>query len=401
MLNYVSSELVIGVAIADMSEFVAIDPAYGIGDQRLQIEALVEHELRTGGLDENGGLRGLPGGICPILDIREFSSTSIEHKRAVADEFARANVFAVLGARDFTYGSVRLAEVHHVPVLDVNAVPRAVFARTDPWLFTVRAAQDLVYLTYVEWAHASGRLDRGRIGVFSDRYTAGSAAIAIARLGELGAPVVDHIASDGVGVGSDHDIIAARRFAEAGVDIVMPFVSGSSLAGFLRAADEIDFRPEVLDLETGEHATDVSASVMPGRIYEGTSALVMSRIGELAAGRPLDERAEEAIRVVEQARGVPISRSGRESSGALSNILLVSDLVRILFIALRDLGGSVDRLGLVAALERIGNLPSASGGRITFGPGEHWGCREMREVVWREGAWRVVGDYAPIVSAER
>ena len=383
----------IGVAIADMSEFVAIDPAYGIGDQRLQIEALVEHELRTGGLD------GLPGRTRPTLDFREFSSTSIEHKRAVADEFARDDVFAVLGARDFTYGSVRLAEVHHVPVLDVNAVPRAIFARTDPWLFTVRAAQDLVYLTYVEWAHASGRLDRGRIGVFSDRYTAGSAAIAIARLGELGSPVADHIASDGVGVGSDHDAIAARRFAEAGVDIVMPFVSGSSLAGFLRAADEIDYRPEVLDLETGEHATDVSGSVMPDRIYEGTSALVMSRIGELAAGRALDERAEEAVGVVEQACGVRISRSGRDSSGALSNILLVSDLVRILFIALRTIGESVDRPDFVAALERIDNLPSASGGAITFRPGEHWGCREMREIVWRDGSWRVVGDYAPIVSA--
>ena len=393
MLNCVDRELVIGVAIADMAEFVAIDAAYGIGDQRLQIEALVEHELRTGGLD------GQPGRVRPTLDFREFSSTSIDHKRAVADAFARDDVFAVLGARDFTYGSVRLTEVHHVPVLDVNAVPRAIFARTDPWLFTVRTAQDLVYLTYVEWAHAGGRLDRRRIGVFSDRYTAGSAAIAIARLRELGFPVADHIASDGVGVGSAHDAIAARRFAEAGVDIVMPFVSGSSLAGFLRAADEIDYRPEVLDLETGEHATDVSGSVMPDRIYEGTSALVMSRVGEVAAGRPLDERAEEAVSVVEQACGVRIPRSGRDSSGALSNVLLASDLVRILFIGLRTMGESVDRPGFVAALERIDNLPSASGGAITFRPGEHWGCREMREIVWRDGSWRVVGDYGPIVSA--
>ena len=41
--------------------------------------------------------------------------------------------------------------------------------------------------------------------------------------------------------------------------------------------------------EAGEHATDVSGSVMPAALYEGTRALVMSRIGEVAAGRESGE----------------------------------------------------------------------------------------------------------------
>ena len=102
------------------------------------------------------------------------------------------DVLAVIGARDFTYGSVRLAETHRVPVIDVNAVPRTIFARTDPYLFTVRAAQDLVYLAYVGWAHRRGLLAGRRIGVFSDRYTATSTSRALSRLAELGYHPVAH-----------------------------------------------------------------------------------------------------------------------------------------------------------------------------------------------------------------
>ena len=125
-----SGEVRVGVALADMSEFVAIDPAYGIGDQRAQFEALLAAELDA---------RGAPHGVTIVPVFRTFSSTSIDHKRAVADEFAADDVLCVLGARDFTYGAVRLAETHAVPVIDVNAIPRTLFARTDPWLFTIRS----------------------------------------------------------------------------------------------------------------------------------------------------------------------------------------------------------------------------------------------------------------------
>ena len=244
----------IGVALADMGEFEAIDPAYGIGNQRTHVEALLAAE--------NGD--GKPALPRPIdLVFRKFSSTSIEHKREVADRFATDDVVAVIGARDFTFGSVRLAETHRIPVIDVNAVPRTIFARTDPYLFTIRAAQDLVYLAYVGWAHRRGILAGRRIGIFSDRYTATSTGHAVARLAELGYRPTVHIESDGVGVGSDHDVEAARRFRDSDVDLVMPFVSGSSMARLLRALADLGHRPTVVDLETGEHATDVSGSVMP------------------------------------------------------------------------------------------------------------------------------------------
>jgi ABC-type branched-subunit amino acid transport system substrate-binding protein len=263
-------------------------------------------------------------------------------------------------------------------------------------MFTIRAAQDLVYLTYVDWAHSSGLLDGRRIGVFSDRYTATSSSIAIDRLTALGHAPVAHVPSDGVGVGSDHDVAAAERFRDAGVDVIVPFVSGSSMARMLRAADATGYRPRVVDLETGEHATDVSGSVMPAEIYEGTPALVMSRIGEVAAGRPLEPVAEQAVAAVERATGRTFARAGRATSGELSNILLVADLVAILCAALRAAAPDPTRDELVAAIEQIDSMPSASGGAITFRPHEHWGCREMRAIEWRSGGWRAVSTYTPI-----
>ncbi len=125
----------------------------------------------------------------------------------------------------------------------------------------------------------------------------------------------------------------------------------------------------------------------------------MSRIGELAAGRPFDPVAEQAVAAVERATGASIARTGRESSGELSNILLVADLVAVLCSGCGRPARTSTRESLVARDRAIESMPSASGGRLTFGPGEHWGCREMRGIEWRSGAWRVVSDYAPIVAA--
>jgi hypothetical protein len=179
---------------------------------------------------------------------------------------------------------------------------------------------------------------------------------------------------------------------------VLPFVSGSSLARLLRALAELGHQVVVVDLETGEHATDVSGSVMPQALYEGTHALVMSRVGEVAAGRPFDATAERAVAAVESKTDRTIARSGRETSGELSNILLAADLVAVLCSALRSADGDIERDSIVAAIEQIESMPSASGGRLTFRPGEHWGCRELREIEWSHGAWRVASDYRPIAT---
>ena len=117
------------------------------------------------------------------------------------------------------------------------------------------------------------------------------------------------------------------------------------------------------------------------------------------AGRPLEPVAEQAVAAVELATGRRIARSGRATSGELSNNLLVADLVAILCAALRAAAPDPTRDELVAAIEQIDSMPGASGGAITFRPREHWGCREMRAIEWRSGEWRSVSAYAPITPA--
>jgi hypothetical protein len=384
----------IGVAMSDVSRFVAIDAAYGIGDQRTQVEAVIDRWRREGDLPCAG--RDID------LSFHTFDATDTDGKRAVADRLAAEGVLAVIGARDFTYGAVRLAERHHTPVLDVNAVPRALLARAAPWLFTLRTAQDLIYTTFVRWAHDNGLLDGRRIGVFSDRFTAASADVALAELDALGHRVTTHVRSEGAGVGSDRDEEAARLFGADRIDTIFPFVSGSSLVRMLTFASELGYRPQVLDVETGEHATDVTASLMPPGMYDGTLALVMNRIGEIPAGRRLDPLAERAIADVERFTGRRLARTGRDTSGEVSNILIVHDLAEVLMAGLRNAGPDVTRESLVAGLERIDAMPSASGGGITFRAGEHWGFREMRSVQWSaaSGTWAVRTEYEPVMAGD-
>jgi hypothetical protein len=385
-----TSTINIGVAVPDVGEFVAIDPAYGIGDQRQQIEAVADRWRRDGTVPVAGHDNE--------FSFRTFDSTRTNDKRAVADQFAAEGVLAVIGARDFTYGAVQLAEEHRIPVIDVNAVPRVLYDRTAPWLFTLRTAQDVIYTTFVRWAHRSGHLDGRRIGIFSDRFTRTSADAAIAELHTLGHVVTTDVRSDGAGVGSDHDLEAAERFHADGVDTILPFVSGSSLVQMLTNASNIGYRPRILDLETGEHATDVTASLMPPHIYDGTNALVMNRVGENAAGRLLDPLAEQTVADFERFTGRTLERSGRATSGELSNLLIARDLAALMLTGIRNAGREVTRESLVDGLERIEDLPSASGGRITFRRGEHWGFHEMRGVQWSavEGTWVVRSEYEPV-----
>jgi hypothetical protein len=121
----------------------------------------------------------------------------------------------------------------------------------------------------------------------------------------------------------------------------------------------------------------------------------MSRVGEVAAGLAFDPVAERAVAAVERRAGRTIARTGRNSSGELSNILMIADVVGVLVSGLANVGSAdVSRQALVRGIEAITQMASASGGTLTYRAGEHWGCRQMREIVWRDGAWRVVGGYS-------
>ena len=289
-------ELTIGIAVPDLSEYVALDPSWSIGDPEQQCIAAVERCRDDGRIPIHG------------RDVRlvfaSYRSNQPAEKVAAARRLAEADAFAVLGGRDFTDGARRLAAAG-VPVIDVNAVPSATLQEDAPWLFTLRPAQDVLYRSFVAWAHAGGHLDGRVIGIFCDRLTRQSSAAAIDELNRLGHDVRTLIDSDGIGVGSEHDESAPARFAAEGVDLLLGFVGGSSWINTLRAAEGIGYRPNLLDLETGEHTNDVTARRLPPELYDGTLALTMSRVGDLAAGRPLGAETVAALEAYERWSGRP------------------------------------------------------------------------------------------------
>jgi hypothetical protein len=377
-------ELTIGVAVPDLSEYTALDPCWGIGDPAAQVAAAVERHRQSGALPVHG--RDVRLVFASYRSNQEAEKIAAA-RRLLEDEGA----FAVIGARDFTDGALWLASAG-VPVIDVNAVPAALLDGAAPWLFTLRAAQDVLYRSFVRWAERGGHLAGRTIGVFCDRLTRESAASAVAELRRLGHEVATIVDSEGVGAGSEQDESAPVRFAADGVDLVLGFVGGSSWIYTLRTAADIGYRPHLVDLETGEHTNDVTARFFPADLYDGTLAMTMSRIGDVAAGWPLAAETERALAAYEAGNGGAVARTAPVTSGEFSNVLISSDLVTLLVAGLGRAGPDPTPGALVSGLEQLRAVPMASGADVTFRPGEHWGFRAARTIRWDAArcAWTAV-----------
>jgi hypothetical protein len=383
----------VGVVVPDVGEYAAIDPAWGIGDPREQVLSALDGMRAAGRLPVHGH------------DLRpsfaSYASNDAAGKVDAARELAASGPIAILGGRDFSDGARWLAINTPIPVIDVNALPSAALTAAGPSLFTLRTAQDVLYRAAVRWADSSGWLTGRRIGVFSDRLTEQSAAAACDELSGLGHDVRSWIRSDGTGVGSDADESAVTTFAEVGVEVVFPFVGGSSWIATLRHAAEAGYRPHIIELETGEHTNDVAARRFPPDLYDGTVALTMSRSGEVAGGFRLGTETERGLDAFARATGRRLDPGGPAVSGELSNTLLTWDLVLLLVEGLRLAGGHATRARLIDGLERIRGQPMASGGDVTFEPGAHWGIRQVRTIEWRAdpGMWVATSPFRPVDGA--
>jgi hypothetical protein len=379
----------VGVAVPDVGEYAAIDPAWGIGDPREQVLSALDGMRADGRLPVHG------------QDVRpsfaSYASNDVAGKVEAARELAASSPVAILGGRDFSDGARWIAANTSIPVIDVNALPSASLTAAGPSLFTLRTAQDVLYRAAVRWADANGWLAGRRIGVFSDRLTEQSAEAACRELRRLGHDVAVWIRSDGTGVGSDADDSAVSTFSDAGVEVVFPFVGGSSWIATVRHAADAGYRPHIIELETGEHTNDVAARRFPPDLYDGTVALTMSRGGEVAGGFPLGAETARCLDRFERATGRRLDTDGPAVSGELSNTLLSWDLTLLLVEGVRLAGPA----GLVGGLEHIRGQPIASGGDVTFEPDAHWGIRQVRSIQWRSdlGMWVATSPFRAVHAA--
>ena len=364
----------IGVAVPDLSAFETLNPRFSIGDPEAQVEAVLQAWRRDGRL--------------PLADrdievvFRTYNIINDDDKLAACTGFAQDDeVFAVIAGRDFSTGSQCLADRFQIPVIDTNPTQDSVYARTAPWLFTIRTSETRMLRSFATWAEGEGLLEGRRLGVFWDTRSEEAVNALRESLAALGYEIASEVSSSGEGVGSPQDQIAVQRFADEDIDTVLLLVGGSSVTNFMTFAARQGYTPDYLDLEFAGHIGDVFSSSLDPEQYDGTTAMAISRTGGIAAGHDLSETAQQCIDDFQSFSGEDLPIESPES-GELVHVLQTCDLLNVLHAGLEGAGDDLTKESFVAALEEIQGMELAAWGDLGFAEGDHSGVDVFRTVQW-------------------
>ena len=380
----------IGVAYPDLSAVAVLNPEFAIGDPEQQAAAMVEAWRREG---------LLPGGRDVELVFRTYSVLNDDEKLAACTGFAQDDdVFAVVGGRYFTPGARCLSDRFDIPVISTDSAPAASYSQSAPYFFTLQPDQSAYLRTLAGWADDSGYLDGRTIGLFYEtRLDEGIVAFK-EELTARGHAIAEELSSTGEGVGSAQDELSVQRFVAADVDLAILAIGGVSWINVMSSADRQGFVPDYLDLDYGEHTTDVAARTNPPTQYDGTRAFTATRIGETAAGMELNEATQRCVERF-TAFGGEDPDPGPPESGEWGNILLTCDLMEVLLAGLEAGGADGDRDAFVAAVEAIQGMEAASFGDIGFSADDHSGADQAREITWDADCpcWEATGEFLPLL----
>ena len=275
----------IGVAFPDLEAFAVLNPEFGIGDPEAQALAVVDQWVREG---------LLPEGIGVELVFGKYNIISDSAKLGVCTAFAQdSDVFAAVSSVSFTVGAECLATRFQIPVIDADGAPPSLYQRGAPWFFTLRADHAKHLRSYAQWAIDNG-LFNNRVGMYYETRLDEGVEAMRELVAAAGLEITSETATSGEGVGSPEDPIAVQRFIVDGVEVVLPLVGGSSLAGVLGFSESQGFRPVYLSTDYGEQTADVQAKTLPAEQFDGAMAVTMKRAGEIAAGM-VNEEAEACL----------------------------------------------------------------------------------------------------------
>ena len=372
----VERTITIGVAYPDVSAFATLNQKFSIGDPEQQAAAVLDGWRRDGLLPVNG--------TDIELVFRKYSIINSSDKLGVCTGFAQDDdVFAVVSGRDFTVGAECLASRFDIPTIDLMGASPSVYDRA-PRLFTIRPSEAEVLRAYVQWADGQGLFDGATVGIFWDTRSEEAVDAFKEAMAAAGHSIAAEVASDGEGIGSPQDQISVERFLAAGVDTAVLLVGTSSVTNFMHFAESQNYRPAYRSMEWASHIGDVASGSLPQEQYDGTLAMTVSRVGEIAAGMPLNAETEACASNYERFSGTDIARSSPETA-EWAQILYTCDLMSVLLAGLQGAGDDLTRESLVASLESLEGFPLAAWGDLTFGPGDHSGVQQFRTVEWSAG----------------
>ena len=386
----VPSQIVrIGVAFPDLAAFAVLNPEFGIGDPEAQALAVVDQWAREG---------LLPAGIGVELVFGKYNIISDSAKLGVCTSFAQdSEVFAAVSSVSFTVGAECLATRFEIPVIDADGAPPSLYQRGAPWFFTLRADHGKHLRSYVQWAIDNGMF-AGNVGLYYETRLDEGVDEMREQVAAAGLEIASETATSGEGVGSPEDPIAVQRFIADDVDLVLPIIGGSSLAGVLGFSESQGYRPMYLSTDYGEQTADIQAKTLPPEQYDGAMAVTMKRVGEVAAGM-VNEQAEACLANYERYSGTDIERSAPES-GEYGSILRTCDLLSLVLAGLHGAADDLTKENFVAALENSGDFTPAGVAPGSFGPGDHSLVDHYRAIRWDAGCpcWVAVSDFTPLAS---
>lgn len=381
----------IGVAFPDLAAFAVLNPEFGIGDPEAQALAVVDQWVREG---------LLPEGIGVELVFGKYNIISDSAKLGVCTAFAQdSDVFAAVSSVSFTVGAECLATRFQIPVIDADGAPPSLYQRGAPWFFTLRADHGKHLRSYIQWAIDNGMF-AGNVGVYYETRLDEGVEEMREQVAAAGLEIASETATSGEGVGSPEDPIAVQRFIADDVDLVLPIVGGSSLAGVLGFAESQGYRPTYLSTDYGEQTADIQAKTLPPAQYDGAMAVTMKRVGEVAAGM-VNNEAEACLSNYERYSGTDIERRAPES-GEYGSILRTCDLLSLVLAGLHGAAEDLTRENFVAALENSGDFTPAGVAPGSFGPGDHSLVDHYRAIRWDAGCpcWVAVSDFTALASRE-
>lgn len=369
----VERTITVGLAYPDVSAFATLNKKFSIGDPEQQAAAVLDGWRRDGLLPVNG--------TDIELVFRKYAIINTSDKLGVCTGFAQDDdVFAVVSGRDFTVGAECLASRFDIPTIDLMGASPSVYDRA-PRLFTIRPSEADVLRAYVQWADGEGLFDGATVGIFWDTRSEEAVDAFKEAMAAAGHSIAVEVASDGEGIGSPQDQISVERFLAAGVDTAVLLVGTSSVSNFMHFAESQNYRPAYRSMEWASHIGDVASGSLPQEQYDGTLAMTVSRVGEIAAGLPVNAEAEACVSNYERFSGIDIARSSPETA-EWAQILYTCDLMSVLLAGLQGAGDDLTRESLVASLESLQGFPLAAWGDLTFGPGNHAGVQQFRTVEW-------------------
>ena len=372
----VERTITVGLAYPDISAFATLNKKFDIGDPEQQAAAVLDGWRRDGLLPVNG--------TDIELVFRKYSILNSDDKLGVCTGFAQDDgVFAVVSGRDFTVGAECLAGRFEIPTIDLMGAAPSVYERA-PRLFTIRPDEAEVLRAYVQWADSLGLFDDATIGIFWDTRSEEAVVAFREAMAAAGHQIAVEIASDGRGVGSPQDQISVERFIASGVDAAVLLVGTSSVSNFMHYAESQNYRPAYRSMEWASQIGDVASGSLNQEQYDGTMAMTVSRVGEIAAGMALNAETEACISNYERFSGTDIAPVSPETA-EWAQILYTCDLMSVLLAGLQGAGDDLTQESLVSSLERLEGLRLAAWGDLTYGPANHAGVQQFRTVEWSAG----------------